>query len=177
MAKLALPSGRAAVTSLGFACAVLAVLALKEFTAPPAAVQSAPGAGASIEPGGPKDSSRAQTFVLPSLQRFSVVTERPLFSPSRRPALQTRDNSGAWSSFVLAGIIITPQSREALILHGKPPAIAHLQEGQSIDGWTVASIEADRVVFRDSVSEHELKLIDKGPTGPSSLPQGRPAGK
>ena len=103
----------------------------------------------------------AATFTLPPLQRFGMVTERPLFSPDRKPPQHTDDTAGAWSSFVLSGIIITPQSREALVLHGKPQAVAHVQEGQALEGWTVAAIDPDRVVFRDGPNEHELRLTPK----------------
>lgn len=106
-------------------------------------------------------SSAAPSFALPPLQRFGIVTDRPLFSPDRKPPQHTDDTAGAWSSFVLAGIIITPQSRKALVLHGKPQTVAHLQEGQTLEGWTIASIDPDRVVFRDGLNEHELRLTPK----------------
>ncbi len=98
---------------------------------------------------------------MPPLQRFAVVTERPIFSPDRRPPQHSDDTTGAWSSFVLAGIIITPQSREALVLHGKPQTVAHIREGQALDGWTFTSIYPDRVVFRNGPNEHELRLTPK----------------
>jgi len=105
---------------------------------------------------------------MPPLQRFSAVIERPLFAPSRRPPLQASDDSeGAWSSFALAGIIITPDSREALIRHGSPPAIAHVREGQDLEGWVVRSILPDRVVFAGGGALHELRLMPK-PSAPSS---------
>jgi general secretion pathway protein N len=108
--------------------------------------------------------STALSFTLPPLQRFAVVTERPLFSPDRKPSQHATDTAGAWSSFIIAGIIITPQSREALVLHGKPQTVAHVQEGQALEGWTVTAIDPDRVVFRDGLDEHELRLIPKAAT-------------
>jgi general secretion pathway protein N len=107
--------------------------------------------------------STPAAFALPPVQRFAIVTERPLFSPDRKPLQHADNTAGAWSSFALAGIIITSASREALVLHGKPQSIAHIQEGQALEGWTVTSIYPDRVVFRDGLSEHELKLIPKAP--------------
>lgn len=109
--------------------------------------------------------ARPAPFSLPPLQSFASVTDRPLFSQSRRPSPQGSDDSlGPWSNFVLAGIIISPASREALVLHGKPQTMVHVQEGQDIDGWLVTSILPDRVVFRGGTTEHELKLIDKTDT-------------
>jgi type II secretory pathway component PulC len=110
--------------------------------------------------------ARPTPFSLPALQSFASVTDRPLFSQSRRPSPQGSDDSlGPWSNFVLAGIIISPASREALVLHGKPQTMVHVQEGQDIDGWLVTSILPDRVVFRGGSTEHELKLIDKVDAG------------
>ncbi|HEY1505070.1 MAG TPA: hypothetical protein VGF92_12265 [Stellaceae bacterium] len=109
----------------------------------------------------PPTTGAPPAFSLPPLQRFAIVTERPLFFPDRRPPQHADNSAGAWSSFVLAGIIITPQSREALVLHGKPQTIAHLQEGQALEGWTITSIYPDRVAFRDGLNEHELRLAPK----------------
>lgn len=140
-------------------CLGLGALAASELriASIPAQDQGPPAAGKT-----PATSTPA-AFVLPPIQRFAIVTERPLFSPDRKPQLHADDTAGAWSSFVLAGIIITPASREALVLHGKPQSIAHIQEGQALEGWTVTSIYPDRVVFRDGLSEHELKLTPKAP--------------
>jgi general secretion pathway protein N len=141
-------------------CLGLGTWAVNELRAAPVTVQDqdAPAAANTT----PVTSTPA-AFALPPMQRFAVVTERPLFSPDRRPPQHADDTAGAWSSFVLAGIIITSASREALVVHGKPQSIAHIQEGQALEGWTITSIYPDRVVFRDRLSEHELKLIPKAP--------------
>jgi general secretion pathway protein N len=102
------------------------------------------------------------SFTLPPLQSFAAVTDRPLFSPDRRPLPQAAAESlGAWSSLILAGIIIAPDSRQALIVHGSPPTIVHLQEGQAVEGWTVHAILADRIVLVNGDDEHELRLLDR----------------
>jgi type II secretory pathway component PulC len=89
------------------------------------------------------------------------VTERPLFSPDRRPAPEASETLGSWSALTLAGIVVTPDSREALITHGTPPKIVHLQEGQSVDGWVVRSIEPDRIVVANGGEQHELRFLGK----------------
>lgn len=103
----------------------------------------------------------APAFSLAPLARFSAVTERPLFSPDRRPAPQASDTVGSWSGLTLAGIVVTPASREVLIAHGNPPKIVHLQEGQSVDGWAVRSIDPDRVVIANGGEQHELLFLAK----------------
>ncbi|HEY3919306.1 MAG TPA: hypothetical protein VGL83_16065 [Stellaceae bacterium] len=158
---LRLSARRSVSILLAALCLALGALAATELGEPGLAPQ-APARNA------PPDKARpaipaAAAFALPPVQSFAVVTERPLFSPDRKPPQHADDSAGAWSSFVLTGVIITPQSREALVLHGKPPTVAHVEEGQALEGWTVASIFPDHVVFRDGLDEHELKLIPKAP--------------
>ena len=130
---------------------------------------TAPRAATSATPKG----ADASKFAMPPVQTFSAVTDRPLFAQTRRPAPQGNAESlGAWSDFTLAGIIIAPQSREVLIMHGKPPALAHIQEGQDVDGWTVTSILPDHVVLQNGGTEHELKLVKSADPSPSSSDSG-----
>jgi hypothetical protein len=143
---------------LGVLCLGLGALAATELGDTPVVVGDRPPPAAADQS---PTTSAMSTFTLPPLPRFAVVTERPLFSPDRKPPQHADDTAGAWSSFVLSGIIITPQSREALVLHGKPQAVAHVQEGQGLEGWTVTSIYPDHVVFRDGLNEHELRLTPK----------------
>ena len=143
---------------LGALCLGLGAIAATELGDAPAATQDR--RSPTVAPKSPATNSDTK-FTLPPLQRFGIVTERPLFSPDRKPPQHADNTAGAWSSFVLAGIIITPQSREALVLHGKPPVVAHVREGQALEGWTIASIDPDRVVFRDGLNEHELRLTPK----------------
>jgi type II secretory pathway component PulC len=162
-------SHRLTIALLSTLCIALAIFAASEFTDSETSTlrQIAPGASASkVEPA----VTNSKSFSLPGLRSFSNITERPLFSPDRRPAVRSVDATGAWSSFLLTGIIIAPQSREALVVHGKPPTSAHLVEGQTVDGWTLTAIYPDHVVFSDQLSEHELKLIDKGAPPPAQRP-------
>jgi general secretion pathway protein N len=132
------------------------LVALEWSTSPvsPAVEPSAPAKAA-------KAAAPAPTFSLAPLSAFSAVTDRPLFSPDRRPAPEAREALGAWSALVLAGIVVTPTSREVLIAHGNPAKIVHLREGQSVDGWTVRSIAPDRVVVANGGEQHELRFLGK----------------
>ena len=162
-------SRRLVIALLAMLCVGLAALAVAELTGS-GATAPAPSAGAASAAAKPEVAAPNPGFSLAALGSFAGVSQRPLFSPDRRPAARSADNSGAWSSFALAGIIITPQSREALVSHGKPPTIAHLAEGQTIEGWTVSAIYPDHVVFRDRLTEHELRLIDKTAPVPPQPP-------
>jgi hypothetical protein len=169
-----------AVAALVLVCLGLAGVIAVEVSTPSLAVPEA--ASQPSAPAKASVSAAPTPFSLPPLQSFASITDRPLFSQSRRPSPQGSDDTlGPWSSFVLAGVIISPASREALILHGKPPTVVHVQEGQNVDGWLVTSILPDRVVFRGGTTEHELKLLDKidpasSPKTPNfNLPRARPA--
>lgn len=154
-------------------CVALAGVAIAELTGSGTSTAERSGPDASASSRVEQTVTKAN-FSLPALSSFASVTGRPLFSPNRRPAARSADNTGAWSSFALAGIVITPQSRQVLVSHGKPPTIAHLAEGQAIEGWTVSAIYPDHVVFSDQLTEHELRLLDKGAAPPpQSTPQPR----
>jgi general secretion pathway protein N len=132
----------------------LGLLIALEWSAPiPSPIETrAPTVGAK------KAAEPAPVFSLAPLASFSAVTDRPLFSPDRRPAPEASETLGSWSALVLAGIVVAPASREVLIAHGNPTKIAHLQEGQSVDGWTVRTIEPDRVVVANGGEQHELRF-------------------
>ena len=152
---------------LGAVCLGLGALAATELGDTPVM----PRDQAPLSTAGKPPATAEAAFTMPPLQRFAVITERPLFSPDRKPPQHGDDPGRAWSSFVLAGIIITPQSREALVLHGRPQTAAHIREGEALEGWTFTSIYPDRVVFRDGLNEHELRLTPK--TAPPDI-QRRP---
>lgn len=87
------------------------------------------------------------------------ILARPLFSPSRQPPDTTAREQSAKTEREplqlpgrLEGTAILPGEREALFAQagGKPLAV---KEGQDIDGWTVASIAADRVVLKSADGE------------------------
>jgi hypothetical protein len=103
------------------------------------------------------------------------ILKRPLFTPGRRapetrivkaepPKLQGR----------LAGVVLRPDLREALFTRpgGRPVSI---KEGEVIDGWTAAKIEAGQVVLTSSFGEQIVKLTNGTPD--EITPGRRPAKK
>jgi general secretion pathway protein N len=104
-----------------------------------------------------------QGFSLPPLGSFAVVTERPLFSASRRPPPPQASQEAIRQSGTLAleGVILLHNQRLALISHGRPPTLVRVPEGQEIEGWTVVSIRPDGIVLQRDATRQELKLVDK----------------
>jgi general secretion pathway protein N len=112
-------------------------------------------------------------FAMPPLRSFAQVLERPLFSPTRRPALDALAASDTQSSgLTLVGIVISPTEHHALIEHGQPPRLERVVEGQQLEGWTVEAILPDAVTFRRADQSLELKAKDAPP--PPQAPQRRP---
>jgi type II secretory pathway component PulC len=144
-------------TTLAAACAALATLAAVEI-ASGARADAAARFEAAATAAEPIKEERQQNFSLPALSSYAEVMQRPLFNGTRRPALAADQSGAAWSSFVLKGVILSPITHEALVLHSKPAALVSLHEGEMLDGWVAESILPDRVVFRKGIEQQELKL-------------------
>lgn len=112
-------------------------------------------------------------FAMPPLRGYAEVVERPLFSETRRPSVEAAPVDPRSSAFNLVGIVISAQQRHALIEHGQPPRLEHATEGQEIDGWTVESIQRDRVVLQRGDLRLEVKAKD-GPASPAAFQPGQP---
>jgi type II secretory pathway component PulC len=151
------PIQRGGAITLAITCIGLATLLYLEWAAlHDAAERASPPSAASARSHGAEGAPR---YSMPPLQNFSIVIERPLFTQSRRPSPPTANKTqGPWSSLVLAGIVISPGSREALIGHGRRPIYVYVREGQAIEGWVVSAIFPDRVVLVGSGVGHELRL-------------------
>ncbi|HXP31513.1 MAG TPA: hypothetical protein VN832_10515 [Stellaceae bacterium] len=107
------------------------------------------------------------TFSMAPLNTYAEVVSRPLFSSSRRPAAGV-PASDRPTAFTLVGIIISAADRHALVAHGVPPQIDRVSEGQNLDGWTVKSIEDNRIVLAQGDNEIEVKAAEK--PGPRQVP-------
>jgi general secretion pathway protein N len=154
-----------AVLAMTLICASLAWLVHAEaeapliaLPAPPTAPKAAPTASTPAP---------AESFALRPLQAYAEVTARPVFSSKRRPpppqaAVQ---QAAASDGLVLAGIVATASERTALVLHGQPLKMVRLKEGETVDGWTVRSILADRIIIETAASSHELRLREKSRQG------------
>jgi hypothetical protein len=106
------------------------------------------------------DRGHDPTFAMPPLDSFAEVVSRPLFMPSRRPPVAAA-MSDRPSDITLIGTIISASDRRALLGHGIPQTIEHVALGQNIDGWTVKSIDPERVVLAQEQREIEVKASAK----------------
>jgi general secretion pathway protein N len=148
----------------------LAILIYDELQSDAAPVVA--GAPASTESG---PAAAPESFAMPPLQSYRAVLDRPLFSQNRHPAppqvaSQPLTNP---SELVLAGIIITETEKVALIANNHAGSFARYSEGQAVGGWTLQSIQQDRIILTRGANQQEVKLADKAraPTDGAALPR------
>ncbi len=102
---------------------------------------------------------------FPPRETFSEVAERPLFSPTRRPAVAAAVVAAATASEVLnvdlVGVVIWPTQRLALVRINEGDGVLQVPEGGAVLGWTIVTIEPKRVVLRQGEAERELRLTYK----------------
>lgn len=117
----------------------------------------------------PADPARVQEsepgWVERALEDFSEILERPVFTASRRPP-ERREQAGEPAqplSVVISGILITPESRMALMSPVKDQKARRLRVGDTIQGWRVVGIEQRRVIIRRGSVERVLDLRIEAP--------------
>lgn len=127
---------------------------------------------------------------------IAEILDRPLFTPGRHPpeaqadaAAEEEEKKPPELQSRLAGVMIRPDESEALFARDGEKPIA-VGEGDEIDGWTVDTIEADRVVLTSDFGEKILQptpeerttaisaaphAANKKPVSASNLRPGAPA--
>jgi hypothetical protein len=138
--------------ALGGICLVLTGIVTLELVAP----LSTPGPAATdaaAEARPPSEAGKAPAEIAALIRG---VLERPLFTPGRRPPPEPDDSESDEDddqepetqplAARLAGVFVGPNSSEALFAKEGEDAVA-VREGGEIDGWTVDTIETDRVVL------------------------------
>ena len=113
------------------------------------------------EPPPPREAAAAPPpalAALPPPSAFAAVTDRPLFSPSRRPAAAPAGaaQSPLESRYRLVGVVIAGSERHALVSEGKRHL--ELRLGSTLEGWVVTGIAADRVTLASPAGEAVLRL-------------------
>jgi hypothetical protein len=127
----------------------------------PAVTAAPPEAGALDAPGEPL------TFEPPPRRRFQAIGDRPLFSPSRRPWEPPVEDTPVSPeaaapppapALALVGVLLTAQSRAALLQGEEQGALAWVREGEEWSGWHLDLVEQDRVHLRAGEREEVVEL-------------------
>lgn len=109
-------------------------------------------------------------FVMPAQQEFAQLSERPLFSSTRRPLPVVPAVAAAGApgggvappppppNLLLLGILVSPQARLALIRIPGAQSAQRLTVGQTVGGWEVTHILEDHIVLRSGAMDREVKV-------------------
>jgi len=116
---------------------------------------SAPRALPPLQPG-----NSAELPPPKPLQQFSMVWQKPLFNPDRRPTAHAAAGNSNLGDLELTGIIITPDLRMALLHDKNANREIRLRQGASLPDGSVTLVEVQQrsAVFDSSAGRTELKL-------------------
>lgn len=115
---------------------------------------------------GTPEFSVVDPFVLPPVEAFSEIVDRPVFSPTRRlssdfdPELDIVDAAPARSGALdveVVGIITGPR-KLALLRSASGGRLRPMAEGDELSGWTLVEIEPFRLVFRRAGDEQIFEI-------------------
>ena len=108
----------------------------------------------------------------PPEQAYPETVSRPLFIVTRRPAPEAPAQQSALvkGQFVLSGVTIHGDTRIALLREKSSGRTHRVEVGKVVNGITLASVEADRVVLALGGDREELVLTVQRPP-PQMLPQ------
>ena len=111
--------------------------------------------------------AHAQTnYAPPSIDAYSEVVARPLFTPSRRPPAHVVAASGPAAPVSLVGIVIAPDRKLAMIKETPSAPVRYVPEGARLAAGTVTMIAADQIALRAADgSVAQIKLF--APAGQS----------
>ena len=113
-------------------------------------------------------------FEVPPLDQYSEIVERPLFLETRRPpppeipdvAVEEEEQPVEEQVFTLLGVMVTPDSKMALVEVDESGNVARLKVGDEVEGWELDSVSADNVVLRKGESVKNLPLVRNKPPSP-----------
>jgi hypothetical protein len=122
----------------------LLTVAIGAWLIPPSAV----GPDASTASSPQSTGSAALANKQGDIEDFAALSERPPFSATRRSILSAADDNAALvlGRYRLSGVVVAPSAR-SVILSGLDNRSLIVAEGETVDGWTVHGITAEKVVF------------------------------
>lgn len=120
---------------------------------------------------------------LPSIDRLTAIAETPLFLPSRTKLAPKIDAASQHDAAappppqlgqpVLLGVAISPD-RPVAVLQGTDGKATTLAVGATLNGWTLARILSDRVVFSYGGEQREVMFPVPAPGAAMPMPMRRP---
>jgi general secretion pathway protein N len=152
---------RLTLSGLAAVCAVLAAALWLEIRDG----GQAGDAQAQRDPAMSRPSLEAPAFNFPPLEAFSEVVERNLFERSRRASGERTEEAGAPAhepvALTLTGVVITPQTRLALLSDNTPDNVIRLRPGESLGQWVLVEVRRNGVTLRKGTELRELPLDEE----------------
>ena len=97
-------------------------------------------------------------FSPPPIAQLRAITDRPLFTPTRRQAaLIIRSPIEA---FRLRGVVLSKRHNTALVERRSDGVLLRLREGDHVDEWQITFIDADAIGFSGSEESYAIKISD-----------------
>ena len=104
----------------------------------------------------------------PAKEEYGSVIQRPLFLPERRPPPDEAEDVEEPETEAIAeldgmdlnAVVITPSTVSAWVRRPNTRDAVRLRLGDEFEGWTVQTIEPDRLVFERQGDTDELILRD-----------------
>jgi hypothetical protein len=114
----------------------------------------------------------ATLFPVRPLDEFWEIVERPLFDETRRPYEPPEQATQGVATpppapatppprVVLLGMVITPDSRSALLWDELKRESIRASVGTSVSGWELTEITLEGVTLRQGTSTHKIELLEK----------------
>lgn len=135
-----------------------------------------PGTNTRLDPAG--ESARAEPIdsftplSIEPLSAYAVISDRPLFSPERRPLVAptvapapvapVMPQVAAPTDLRLSAIVTTGGKQIALIQRGGGSSTERVAIGATLSGWQVIAIERDSVTLEQAGARHTLSLATPG---------------
>ena len=118
------------------------------------ASQAAPRPAEAASPAG-----ETRMAAFPPFANFSATVDRPLFSPTRRPAANAvAFTAGIGERYRVQGLMVAGKARRAQLVEIAGGRVVELGEGDKLEGWTVKKIEQDRLVLSSAAGEATLTV-------------------
>jgi hypothetical protein len=179
---------------LAAALAVPYLLWTRDEDVPPAvAASAARPAAEALEAGTGAPAEAPDPFVLPPLERFTAVVERPLFSPTRRlpvptapavveappppPATESAPVGPAEPELRFFGTVRENGTAAALVTDPATAEVARLVPGDTVGEWRVVEVERNRLVLGLGDERRSFEIFGAGSRAATaaSAPAGAPS--
>ncbi len=115
-------------------------------------------------------------YAPPPATAFDAINGRALFDP-RRQALKsanTAESTAPPPQITLLGVILGPDRRLAIVKSQSSPLALSIGVGDTIEGWQVTAVEADRLVLHSGSGDDVIPLDKGGAGGDAGAPGAAP---